>query len=125
MPSPETSAENGKLGGRPVASATLIKQEFRKALAEEIKKEAGEWIGAIKSAALGHYVEVKNADGTVKVYKKSPDPSAWEKGMNRAFGAPEQSVDMTSDGEKIDQMNPALLALVKEFEDKAKKALLD
>ena len=107
----KANQENAVLGGRPVASATLIKQEFRKALAERIKKDADKWIDAIQDSALGHWMEVKQADGTVKVYKTKPDPSAWQKGMDRAFGAPEQEVDLTSGGEKISSLRETLLIL--------------
>ena len=96
------AAANGKRGGRPVASSTLQSQLFRTTLAKLINDNAKAWHTAIQDAALGHYVEVKGPDGTVKVYKKAPDPTAWEKATSRAFGKPPQDLDLKSDGEKLE-----------------------
>jgi hypothetical protein len=74
--------------GRPEASTTLIRREFRKQLAEEMKKDMMEWLLAIRSAALGHYAEKETKFGKKKVYFKSPDPKAWDIAMSRAFGKP-------------------------------------
>lgn len=95
------SRENGKLGGRPLGTATLIRQKFREALAKKIDAEAEDWLTAIRDSALGHYVQLQRKDGTVKVYKKSPDPAAWREAMDRAFGKAEQSVDVTSGGKPL------------------------
>ena len=81
----KANKENAQTAGRPVASATLIKQEFRKALAESIKKDAELWIGAIRDSALGHRMVDKEGN----IYTVKPDPSAWQKGMDRAFGSPD------------------------------------
>jgi len=93
------SRENGKLGGRPVATPTLVNQEFRKALAEKIQNDMQSWIDPIEDLAKGHFVEVKQADGTIRVYKKSPDSKAWQTVMDRAFGKAPQNIglDMTDD----------------------------
>lgn len=117
QPNP-ASIENGKLGGRPLASHTLQRQLFRKALAEAITKDADKWREAIQDGALGHYAMTKTKDGEIKVYKKSPDVSAWNAAMDRAFGKPEQAVDVTSGGEKIEsgQQDPKALALLAEYE---------
>jgi len=100
------SKKNGHGGaranaGRQVASATIQAQLFRDALAKEIQKEAKAWITAIRDASLGHFMQVKTKDGEVKVYKTAPDPQAWEKATSRAFGKPEQPIDHTTGGEKM------------------------
>lgn len=105
------SAENGKLGGRPKATATIEAQLFRAALAERIGKNAQAWMDAIEKMALGDE-------------KNRPDPNAWEKGMNRAFGKPQEHIDLTSDGEKISgELSPAQAAIISEFEKKMKDSI--
>lgn len=79
-----------KGAGRPMETSNLRAQEFRKALAEKIALESDQWLEAIKASALGHYAVI---NGT-KIYKKSPDASAWEKAMDRAFGKPKQEIDV-------------------------------
>lgn len=93
--------KNAVKGGRKVSSATLEAQEFRKELAMRIRRKAKEWMDAIEDVALGH--KVKGADGNV--YTKSPDPVAWQKATDRAFGKPEQAIDVTSLGEQIENVN--------------------
>lgn len=89
----EANRKNAKKGGRPVSSATLEAQMFRKALAARITAKADEWMEAIEAAALGHLVAVQDKDGKIKkIYKKAPDATAWSKAMNRAFGNPEQPI---------------------------------
>lgn len=123
------SRENGKKGGRPVATPTLIKQEFRKALAQKINGEAEEWLTAISDAAKGHFIEIKQADGTVKVYRKAPNPQAWEKAMDRAFGKPDQSIDHTSGGKPLNalaELPPEKRAIVEQmFEEEKRKQLTE
>lgn len=40
------------------------------------------WIAAIKDAALGHKMVGKDGE----IYDKAPDPNAWQKATERAFG---------------------------------------
>lgn len=96
----EHSAENGKKGGREKATATLIAQEFRDKLAKRVKADMQSWIDPIEDLAKGHFVEVKQADGTIKVYKKSPDSKAWQTVMDRAFGKPKQPLTGGDDEDK-------------------------
>lgn len=88
----EASAENGKLGGRPKGEARIAAQLFREALAKRITENAQAWMDAIEGMALGKNGEKPNAD-------------AWTKGMDRAFGKPEQAVDVTSGGEKLNPLS--------------------
>src|SRR3990167_940580 len=113
------SPNNG--GARPgaghpkgmVASSTLITQLFRKTLAERVEKDAEKWIDAISDAALGHLVMIEATDGSVeRVYLKSPDPSAWDKVMDRIYGKAKMEVDVTSGGDKINDLRTAIIALV-------------
>ena len=96
----DASRENGrKYGGRKKGAASIAAEMFRNELAKKIEAESQEWLDAIKDTALGHYVMQKTKDGDVRVYKKSPDPQAWEKALDRAFGKPKQDLDITSNGE--------------------------
>jgi len=63
----EANRKNALLGGRPVATPTLVHQEFRKALTARIQNDLKSWIEPIEDLAKGHFVEVKTADGQVKV----------------------------------------------------------
>src|SRR3990167_264521 len=95
------AAANGRLGGRPKKESTIIAQEFRTALAKRIAAKADKYYDAIEDLALGHFVEITTADGTVKVYKKSPDPKSLQIVTDRGFGRAQQSIDLTSDGKAI------------------------
>ena len=86
--------------GKKIATATLIAQKFRKALAKRINKDANKWMDAI--------------DGSMRVYKTKPDPNAWQKATDRAFGNPEQGIDLTTQGEKIGELREILLVLANE-----------
>lgn len=114
-PSP-ASRENGKLGGRPagtVASATLMAQEFRKALAEHIMKDKDKWM-----RAMDPLVFPENGD--------KPDVAAWEKVMARAFGKPQEHVDVTTNGETMNvPMTPAVMKIAQEFEEKMKNVIME
>ena len=87
--------------GRKKGSVALAAEFFRQKLAEDIRKEATEWLNAIKDPARGIFREVKQPDGTYRVYKEAPDPEAWEKAMNRAFGKPAESMDLTTNGKDL------------------------
>jgi len=100
--------------GKKIATATLIAQKFRKALAKRINKDANKWMDAIEDAALGHWIEAKQIDGSMRVYKTKPDPNAWQKATDRAFGNPEQGIDLTTQGEKIGELREILLVLANE-----------
>ena len=94
----DASRMNGRKGGRPKNSSTIIGEEFRNQLAEQIKAEATEWLQAIRDAALGHFKEVRDPDGQItRVYKRSPDQKAWATAMDRAFGKPKQPIGIEDD----------------------------
>lgn len=52
----ETSADNGKLGGRPISPATLIAQASRLYIAEQVEKSLSPIVArAINDAVLGDH----------------------------------------------------------------------
>lgn len=98
----EANRRNAVKGGRPVLTATLYAQQFREKLAKQIMKDSKSWLTAIEDAAKGHFIIKQTEDGEIKVYKKSPDPMAWEKAMNRAFGKPQETVNLQNNGGSFD-----------------------
>jgi hypothetical protein len=128
----EQSRINGRKNknqGRPKASSTLIAQEFRRQLAEEINKDMQSWIEPMKDVAKGHFIQVTTKDGEVKVYKKAPDPNAWQKVMDRAFGKPKETVEVQDTAseeamEKIDATREDVRELAKRFDDELKAKLM-
>lgn len=95
----------GKKGGPMnkgrVNPNTVAKLEAREALRKMIEADTQELYAAWKDTALGHFIQVKTAQGDVKVYKKSPNGQAIKEMFDRAFGKAKQEVDVTSGGEKI------------------------
>lgn len=101
----EQASAMGKKGGPKnkgkLKPSTVAKIEAREALRKMIEADTEELYAAWKDTALGHFIQVKTAQGDVKVYKKSPNGQAINDMFNRAFGKAKQEVDVTSGGEKI------------------------
>ena len=119
----DASRMNGRKGGRPKNSSTIIGEEFRNQLAEQIKAEATEWLQAIRDAALGHFKEVRDPEGQItRVYKRSPDQKAWATAMDRAFGKPKQPIgfDDPLDVNILSQRSSMLLESLNEAEKQKK-----
>ena len=92
--------ENGKLGGRPIATKTKIAQLMRQQLAERAFEKADAIFTAWEDMALGHYREVKNPlTGTVRVYFKPGDPSALKDMMEQVWGKPKQPIELLTEEE--------------------------
>jgi hypothetical protein len=123
----EANRKNALLAGRPVATPTLVKQLFKKALAERINEDLESWVTPIEDLAKGHFVEVRTAEGEVKVYKKSPDAKAWQVVMDRVFGKPEQSVDLTSKGKQLGDLTetPQMVELRQKYEAELRNSLIE
>ena len=79
----DASRENGKKGGRPRGTASIVAQEFREKLAEKIRQDVEKWLAALEPKALGG------------------DVYAWNAVMDRAFGKPQQAIDHTTDGKQL------------------------
>lgn len=89
----KTSAENGKLGGRPISTTTLITQESRKYIAEQVRAN----LEGIVSQMLA-----KSLDG---------DLPATRELFDRAFGKAVQAVvTENEDGERLSIVLAAELA---------------
>ncbi len=122
----KTSANNGKLGGRPKGSksySTLSKEAAREALRQIVLNEMGEMTAAQIAAAKGlsHFilrdpktgkfervtdpdriVEALNADeakqgSTFYIHTKDPSVQAFTDLMNRALDKPAEQVKVTGE----------------------------
>ena len=106
------SRENGKLGGRPVATKTLETQTIRKRLVERFSEKADELFDAWEDLALGHYQLIEQPDGTAKVYKTAPNPKALKDLIDQTIGKASQQIDVSGSlGNNIIQIENALIAL--------------
>jgi predicted nucleic acid-binding Zn ribbon protein len=56
----KTSAENGKLGGRPVSEATICAQLARKYIAEQVKESLGPIVARAISLAMDGDKDARN-----------------------------------------------------------------
>lgn len=79
----ETSAENGKMGGRPVSEATLRTQFAR----DYISKQVEDSLGAIVAKAITMAIEGNEGARN------------WL--SDRAWGKAQQAIDFTTLGEKL------------------------
>jgi hypothetical protein len=103
----ETSAENGRKGGRPVSEATIKAQLAREYIAEHLKQSLEPIVAkAINDAILGN-------------------DSARKWLSDRAWGMPKQDVGFTdTEGNDVPiLMTPQMIALAKEYESKLKEVI--
>lgn len=96
----ETARQNGKLGGRPKATATLRTQMFRELFARHMKKKFKKYVDALDQMALGHWVAKETtvpdpADPTgkkkikkIRAYYKEPNVEALREAMRHSMGNP-------------------------------------
>lgn len=108
----ENAAELGAKGGAKnkgrVSPTTKAKQLAREALREHIENDMEELYTAWKDVAVGHFIQVKTAAGTTKVYKRSPNGNAIRDMFERAFGKPTQPV-IVADPEDLSERAKAIL----------------
>jgi hypothetical protein len=100
----QTSAENGKKGGRPMKDSTIRAQLARDYISEQVQHSIEPIVAkAINDAILGNDVA-----------------RAWL--ADRAWGRPMQAIEMTgAEGtELFKNVPPALIALAKEYDAKLK-----
>jgi hypothetical protein len=88
--------------GRPkgtISETERIRRELRQKLAEHVEKIFPKLVEASEALMLGHYVEVKMADGTKRVYKKPPNGMVIRDFLEQAMGKPTQAVEVEHGGE--------------------------
>lgn len=90
----QTSIENGKKGGRPLSSKTLIAQKIKERIAEKLYKRLDPIIDAMLDKAEGGLLEV-SADGG-KTYQKGhlPDSLAFKTILEQVVGRPETPINL-------------------------------
>ncbi len=84
---PNSGRKKGKLGDE-----ALQRLEMRRQLTERVNNEFAPIMDAILDLAKGHYTSVQKEDGTVKVYKKAPNPIALQYLLDQTVGKAEQSL---------------------------------
>lgn len=93
----EQAAAMGRKGGGhnkgKIEASTIAKLTARDELRKGIEAMFPELLIAWKDSALGHYIQVKTAEGETKVYKKAPNPVAIKDMVERVLGKPVQPVE--------------------------------
>lgn len=125
----EQSRINGRKNknqGRPKKYSTLQAAIFRDKLAAEIAKDMEAWIIPMRHLVEG--VKVQD-EKTGVVYQRPPDPHAWQKVMDRAYGKPKETVEIQDESteeliEEVDAMREDIRQLADDFDAKLKQQLL-
>ena len=102
--------ENGKLGGRPITSATLRTQMLKDALGRRFVKDSKRIFDAWTDAALGRFMAVKLPSGEERVYKKAPNVQAIRDMWEAVNGKPTQPVEHSGGIETSHTERAAVLA---------------
>lgn len=108
-----TARENGKKGGRPVASHTLEAAKGRERIVELVTARTDELVGWLFKKA--YQVDDKG--------KEIIDPIAIKELLDRGYGKAAQSIDLHAKIEPVIPSNPELLRLAQEYESKIKEGL--
>ena len=90
----QTSIENGKKGGRPVSSKTLIAQQIKGRIAQKLYERMEPIIDAMLDKAEGVLLEVSTQDG--KTYQKGhlPDSVAFRTILEHVLGKPQTNINL-------------------------------
>lgn len=105
--------ENGKKGGRPIASHTIEASVARARMVEKV----GERIDDIVKWLFQKAYQVDDKGN------ETIDVAAIKELLDRAYGRPSQAVDITSKGESIAVSDPRALALAQKYEEELRKGL--
>ena len=89
-----TSRENGKKGGRPISSKTLVAQKIKERMAQKLYERMDPIIDAMLDKAEGGLLEVSADNG--KTYQKGhlPDSVAFKTILEQVVGRPETPVNL-------------------------------
>jgi outer membrane PBP1 activator LpoA protein len=88
----DASRQNGRLGGRPQSEATRVARAATERFRELGAQHAEELFGLQMNLARG----VKVADDS-GVYQKPPDNKAIDSILDRTFGKPQASLELTGE----------------------------
>lgn len=127
----QTSAENGKNGGRPKGSEseiTRMKRLAREELTKKVHEKFGELIAAKFDLAQGHFVYVSETDPVTgqeiikRIYKTSPDSKSIEYLMDQVIDKATQrfrdeTPDYTEDTTLTDEESAKIDYLLKNIDE--------
>jgi len=87
------SAENGRKGGRPVASKTIITQMMRERIAEKLYARINPLIDAQLNSAIGIMLKKVDSKGMPYYSEESPNTNAAKFLVEQALGRPKESIE--------------------------------
>lgn len=90
----KAAKENGKKGGRPIASATLITQKMRELMAQRVEARFGPIIDAQIDAAIGIVSEkFDRKTGELYYVEEGPSTNAAKFITEQVLGRPKETVE--------------------------------
>lgn len=89
----KTSKENGKKGGRPIASKTLITQKIRERIVEKLYERIDPLIDSQLNSAIGIILKKVDGKGLVHYLEEAPSTSAAKFLMEQVLGRPKESIE--------------------------------
>ena len=82
---------------RPKAPHTLEREEMRRTIVERIAERLEPLLDAKFDLALGHYRIGSVKNGTIRIYRVSPDGNAIQYLFNQAIGKPTETIKVDED----------------------------
>lgn len=87
------SRENGKKGGRPIASKTLITQKIKERIIEKLYERIDLLIDSQLNSAIGIILKKVDSKGLVHYLEEAPSTSAAKFLMEQVLGRPKESIE--------------------------------
>jgi len=92
-----TSRENGKKGGRPISSKTLIAQKIKERIAEKLYAKIDPLIDAQIESAIGVTLLKKDSKGLAYYLQEAPSTPAAKMLLDHVIGKAQESVTHTGE----------------------------
>ena len=89
----KASRMNGKKGGRPVASKTLITQKIRERIVEKLYERIDPLIDAQLNSAIGVILKKTDNKGLHHYLEEAPSTSAARFLVEQVLGRPKESIE--------------------------------
>ena len=93
--------EGNDLGGRTKANHTIAKEKARETVTNAVAERLKPLLDAKFDLAFGHYRVINTKNGTMRVYRVSPDGNAIQFLFNYAFGKATDTIKMEGEVEFI------------------------
>ncbi len=97
---------------------------MKKEWIEQVHQEANRIFRAQLDLALGHYREVRTAQGVIRVYKQPPNARAIEWILEQVWGKATQRVEVEGELEREQEMSPEDQELISQALNFATKDML-